>query len=128
MLSTCGGRWEAGPEGVERCCYQERTKPMYKRNMTTQELMSWVELAPTADEMQELADAANAGYPEMVTVMNDGEMMLWMLEHPAAITQWQTRLWTLGEVLFSYSIVPASQEQMHSAVRLLRAQPELEGV
>jgi hypothetical protein len=95
---------------------------MYKRSMTTQELQAWVELADTPEDMQERADAANAGYPEQVTVMDDGELMMWVLTHRDVVLK--DGLLLIGETTLRHKIVARHVDDYASAIRMLVAQPD----
>jgi len=84
--------------------------------MTTQELQSWVELGDTAQEQAERAASANAGYPEMVSVLDASELAAWMSTHTLSMRVWGEGLMTMDAILLKQSIVAVDEATLNSAL------------
>jgi hypothetical protein len=87
-----------------------------KRSMTTDELQSWVELGDTAQEQAERAASANAGYPEMVTVLGTGELIAWMSTHALSMRVWSEGLMSMESILLKQSLVAADAGTLNDAL------------
>jgi hypothetical protein len=87
-----------------------------KRSMTTDELMMWVELGDTAQEQAERAASANAGYPQMVTVLDADELLDWMVFHAFSMRVWAEGLMTMESILLKQNLVAADEGTLHSAL------------
>ena len=90
------------------------------RNMTNEELMDWVEAAPTAEEQQERAEHANAGYPVMIDEEHpaDGEVQEpeIALVQPAAK---QTKIAPETHVNISKGDIPETDEELEKILAKL---------
>jgi hypothetical protein len=89
---------------------------MKKRTMTTDELMMWVELADTGQEQAERAASANAGYPEMVTMLDASELAAWMSTHASSMRVWSEGLMTIEAILLKQSLVAADAGMLNDAL------------
>ena len=89
---------------------------MYKRSMTTQELMAWVELADTAQEQAQRAASANAGYPEMVSVLEFDALVTWMLTHKLSMQVQAAGLMTMQAILLKQNLVAVDDATLNSAL------------
>jgi hypothetical protein len=94
------------------------------RTMTDVELCSWVELADTGEEQAERAASANAGYPEMVLVLDADELVAFTQAHPNIIHKWETLSYAYDSLLLAYRVVPLDRDHYLKALYTLWPGPE----